>query len=152
MPVLLAGAPIHRRHAFRKVRKLTSPCSWVTAVLWLRASCSPMVHTCCGSRFSYSLSVLLSNLCPAVVLVLYGLRHRSSHVCKNPTAFLLLVSAQDSMVDYARTNDCSAITKRPSLATWYHHSVHPSSLAFSLEQSSHSILPCNYHPPRMVGT
>ena len=68
--------------------RLTSPCSGIAAVLWLRGSRSPMVHACRDSRLSVLPSTLLLDLYPIAVLVLYGLGQCSSRAHENPATLL----------------------------------------------------------------
>ena len=110
MPVLLVGVPFIdvTRVALCMIdssllRKLLLHYGFMFRVcLWF----SPVV----AHVFALSFALLL-DLCPIVVPVIYGLGHRLSRARKDSATFLLLVPAQDSMVDRARTKDRSAITK-----------------------------------------
>jgi hypothetical protein len=154
MPILFVGALFIGT---------TRPCPWVVVVLWLRASRSLMI---CAYRgfvhrvHSWFAPIVAYVFCtPFYALVgplpcnrasLYGLRHCSPHVRKNPIVVLLLVPAHGSRVVCARTTGRPAFKTGPSLATLYHHLVH-SSLFSPFSLSKLLLKPSCNHPPRMAG-
>ena len=124
--------------------RLTRSCYGVTTELWLHASCSPMVHTCRDPRLPVLFSTLLSDPCPAVVLVINGLGHRSPRTREKFGRFIRSDPTQEPWVGFARTTDRSAFISRAWLSHWYHHSVHFSSSSFSFEQAFRSVLLCKH--------
>ena len=78
--VLLADTPsigVTRVGLMSECARLPRSCSRVRSALWLRVSRSPVVHAGRDPRLPIPLSMLLSDPCPAVVLVSNGLERRS---------------------------------------------------------------------------
>jgi hypothetical protein len=75
------------------------------------------------------LSALLSDLCPTVVLTLYDLGHCSSRARKDiVVTFTGPCARLESGLWQDHWPHC-LFKKRAGLASWNHHSVHPSSLS-----------------------
>ena len=126
--------------------RLTRSYSEVIVVLWLCASRSFVVHVCRDPHPSILFSVLLSDPCPIVVLVINGLRHRSPRTREKFSRFICSGPTQEPRWTVLGPLTALPLQVGPDIAIGTTTRCTLAHLALPLEQAFRSILPCN-HPP-----